>query len=340
MLGNNKDTTSVVLLLCFMDICHNQMQVAEAHCRRRDLIQLLINESVVVETSQVSRVSLLPIHLGKKFKMLILVDHQFPYSAADAPRQSFPTPQVPHGQSRENFQVGGRQRGWSNSSRNERGKPFGRNTFSNHNGVSNNRRYPLMTPRCSPPRNTHVQEPVYMFNRESSPGDARPPPLNSAPRVVSEPMPNVPFYAGNRIVNNRGQTRSLSAREVNLHGLQRVGLASPANPQRNGPGPSSTQGLLELPSLPATLQTPSNDARVMGPLPRLIEGQGHIHEAKTIFYLNDFEKDVECSRTVHISGINLDMLLNHEIKNMMNECGIVESIHYLPTHTTHRAFVA
>lgn len=179
-----------------------------------------------------------------------------------------------------------------------------------------------------------------MFNRESSPRDARPPLPNSTHRVVSEPVLIVPFYTGSRIANNDGQTGSPSALEKGSHGLQRVGLTSPSNPQRYSSGFAPVQGPLELPSVPETHQTSSNGARVVSPLPRLIEGQGPNHESKTICYLNDFGKDSEGTRTVHVSGVTLEMFLSHEIKNMMKECGTVESIHYLPTPITQRAFVA
>lgn len=93
-----------------------------------------------------------------------------------------------------------------------------------------------------------------------------------------------------------------------------------------------------LPSSPSNRVAWSNDARVsITPEKTFPRTEDHFNNTFTIHYYQG-TRDYECLRTLHIEGFDESMLLNHQLKGMMEECGKVVCIHYLP-QSNHRAFV-
>ncbi|KAI9055957.1 hypothetical protein LZ554_000891 [Drepanopeziza brunnea f. sp. 'monogermtubi'] len=238
-----------------------------------------------------------------------------------------------------------RQRGFSNASRDGRG--FHRNSISNNH---NNRRQPENTLRGSPHGNTPTREPVYILH---SPRNI-PAPVSVTQRNNSEPIPAVPspyrnqapggHYgspSGHRHVSHNSANYISPPSQMTLQTAQRS-VSSSASLQ--------TATMPPLP-LPSKAQVFSNDARVSTghhepqTTGRVFSGTHDKNsvslrspvptssgDAYTMYYLPPRGKDHENVRTVHVFRFSEDAFRSHVIKDIMEECGQVESVHYLASN--------
>ncbi|KAL5317538.1 hypothetical protein ACEPPN_014633 [Leptodophora sp. 'Broadleaf-Isolate-01'] len=258
-------------------------------------------------------------------------------SILDTRRQVTPTGYQNQGHSQGSYNENGamRPRGLSNATQNSRGRDFSHNSFQ---GV--NRRHASDSQGGNSSGNTPSRGPVYIRNI-SPPYDG---PLSVGNRVVSAPTPGNPFYPANRSISGgRPRITSPTNHVQNFHNSQAI-ATSPTDrgdmraPRRYASGSFTVQDSRMLPSSPSNRVAWSNDARVsITPEKTFPRTEDHFNNTFTIHYYQG-TRDYECLRTLHIEGFDESMLLNHQLKGMMEECGKVVCIHYLP-QSNHRAFV-
>ncbi|KAG4439291.1 hypothetical protein IFR05_005224 [Cadophora sp. M221] len=254
----------------------------------------------------------------------------------DPRRQVTPNGHQIQGHSQGSYNENGatRPRGLSNATQNSRGRDFSQNSFQ-----GNARRHASDSRGGNSSGNTPSRGPIYV--RHISPPYG-PLPVNN--RVVSAPTPGNLFYPANRIISGgRPRITSPTNREQNFHNSQAIGT-SPTDrrgmrtPRRYASGSFALQDTRMLPSSPTDRVAWSNDVRVDIALEKTFPySEEHSNSTRTIHYY-EAARDCDNLRTLHIEGFDESMLLNHQLKGMMEECGKVVSIHYLPL-SNHRAFV-
>ncbi|KAK0110675.1 hypothetical protein ONS96_002277 [Cadophora gregata f. sp. sojae] len=229
-----------------------------------------------------------------------------------------------------------RHRGLSNSSQNARGREF-----SYIYSQGNNRRYPSDIEGHSS-GNTPSKEPVYV--RQKSPLIQHASHISAANRVVSDPAPTVPFYSAKRLGGSVRRVISPLNRERKFHNTQSMSTSPvsngyPRTPRRYPSGSSPIQGPRILPVSPINCKPQSNDARINATTEREYPWMEHhdTNNSLTLHYRPGC-RDYESLRTLHISGFHEAMFYDHFLKESLEECGKVISIHYLPLGAP-RAFV-
>ncbi|PVH88826.1 hypothetical protein DL98DRAFT_580377 [Cadophora sp. DSE1049] len=257
-------------------------------------------------------------------------------SVVDTRRQITPNGHRTQGYANEYYNMNGsmRQRGLSNSSQNARGRDFSYNSLQ-----GSNRRYPKDF-GGRPSGNTPSKEPIYV--RQMSPPNAAH--ISAADRVVSDPAPIVPFYSAKRVGSGNRQVISPLNRERKFHNTQAMSTSptnngDPRTPRQYPSGSSAPQGPRILPSSPTNRKPHGNDARINATLEQEYPWmeQHDTNSSQTLHYRPGL-RDFESVRTLHVSGFHEAMFYNHHLKELMEECGKVISIHFLPLGAP-RAFV-
>ncbi|KAH7409324.1 hypothetical protein BKA64DRAFT_664632 [Cadophora sp. MPI-SDFR-AT-0126] len=258
-------------------------------------------------------------------------------SVADTRRQITPNGQRTQGYANEAYNINGsmRQRGFSNTSQNARGRDF---SYNYSQGSSRDFSTEIGGGRSS--GNTPSKEPIYV--RRMSPRNTAH--ISTTNLVVSDPGSVIPFYSAKRVGSGNRQVISPLNLERKLHNTQTMPTSptqyeDQTTPRRCPSGSSASQDPRMSASSPTNRNRKpnSNDTRI-NTTPEFPWMEHHDTNGSLTLHYRPGLRDFESVRTLHVSGFHEAMFYDHFLQGLMEGCGKVISIHFLALGAP-RAFV-